>query len=347
MAEYKITAINGEWMNDWFSGDGAAPAWKPTFVRDEVVNDTAATATRLASLIRTTDADVIALVEAPSRPAELALFVSDYLSTAGQPDYEFIIGDSGAAQKLAVLWKRNIVAGARALDADIPDLLEDWDADVDGNGVPDLYRFTRTPLVARLDLGGRPLELIVAHLKSNFINQGRQLWEDPATRLGFVLAALKNRRRIANEAMRIRTYLDRRLAAEPHAAICVLGDLNDGPGRDYFEEKFLAHNVIDLIVGSPWKPERVFRHAQADVPLDRRFSAVFDDYVTDEKDKELLLDHIMCAPGLSRRGAPLRRATGSGTIEHTAWAQHVTNGGERRDHRATDHRPVSVVLATA
>jgi hypothetical protein len=36
--------------------------------------------------------------------------------------------------------------------------------------------------------------------------------------------------------MRIRQYLDARLDADPDAAIVVLGDFNDGPGRDLFEQ---------------------------------------------------------------------------------------------------------------
>ena len=78
-------------------------------------------------------------------------------------------------------------------------------------------------------LGGHPLQVIVAHTKSNFINQGRAQWEDPARRQAFIAAALTNRRRISAEGMRIRRYLDARLTADPAAAIIVLGDLNDGP----------------------------------------------------------------------------------------------------------------------
>ena len=344
MGDYKVTAVNGEWMNDWFVPGTGPAAWRPTFKRDNVMNDTAATATRLAALIRATDADVIGLAEAPSRPSELALFIADHLSSGGQPDYEFVMGTSGAAQKLAVLWKRGRVAVELAPDADIGDLLGNWDADVNGDGEIEPYHFTRSPVVAAIELDGRPMTLVVAHLKSNFINAGQDLWENLDTRLQFVREALTNRRRIANEAMRIRTFLDRRLAAQADAPILVLGDLNDGPGRDYFEERYLAHNVTDLVVGSPWEPERVFHHAQSDVPAARRYTAVFDDYVTGEKDKQLLLDHIVCSPGLSRRRAGLRRIAGSGAVEHTAWEQHRVEGGSRRDQRATDHRPVSVLL---
>ena len=78
------------------------------------------------------------------------------------------------------------------------------------------------------------------------------------------------------------------LDADPEAAIVVLGDFNDGPGRDLFEQQYLAHNVTDLLVGSPYRPETLFG----------------------------------------------------------AWAAHRTGDGERRDERATDHRPATVVVET-
>jgi hypothetical protein len=31
--------------------------------------------------------------------------------------------------------------------------------------------------------------------------------------------------------------------SDPQANVIVLGDLNDGPGLDYFEELYLSHNV--------------------------------------------------------------------------------------------------------
>ena len=143
----------------------------------------------------------------------------------------------------------------------------------------DTYEFTRTPLVVNLVLGGHPLQVIVCHTKSNFINQGREMWENPARRQAFIATALTNRRRISAEGMRIRRYLDERLSADPAMAIVVLGDLNDGPGFDYFEDFFLTHNVTDILLGSGFQPEWLFTHAQHDVASEARHTAVFEDFV--------------------------------------------------------------------
>jgi endonuclease/exonuclease/phosphatase family metal-dependent hydrolase len=341
MARVRISSVNGEWMNDWFTPDAVPDVdWRPQFTRDGQVNDTEATASRLAAMIRAIDPDVLALEEGPSRAAELALFVRDHLAD----DYEFFLGDTGAQQKLGLLYKPSSVDSAQlAPHAQIADLIDEWDADVNGDAVLDLYGFTRTPLVVDLVIGGQPLQMIVAHTKSNFINRGRSLWEDPATRQSYIVAALVNRRRISAEGMRIRRYLDRRLAQAADDAIVVLGDLNDGPGLDYFEERYITHNVTDILVGSAFAPERVFTHAQHDVDAGDRYTAVFEDFVPTPEVKRLLLDHILLSPGLTR-AAGLRRIDESGAVNHAEYEDNLVDGGARRQDRPSDHRPVSVDL---
>jgi hypothetical protein len=113
MPTRRICSFNGEWMNDWFTPDAEAVAFKPTFVRDNHVNNTAQTVGRAGTLLRALDADIIALQEAPSRAAELALFIQDQLSDNGMPRYQFFLGDSGGAQKLALLYKPGSVTSAQ------------------------------------------------------------------------------------------------------------------------------------------------------------------------------------------------------------------------------------------
>jgi hypothetical protein len=330
------------------TGDDQQPVFKPTFTTIDDPHtelDTQQAATPLAGMIVDLNADVIAVMEAPSRVAELELFVATYLQNdQGQPAYRCLLGDSGGAQKLGLLSRSSGPVFTLAPAAEIGELINPFLADVDGDAVLDEYHFTRTPLVTRATIAGVEVELIVAHLKSNFINNGEAMWTDPATRSDFVKAALKNRRRIATEAMHLRGYVENRLTAAPDAAIIVLGDLNDGPGRDYFEQLYLAHNVTDILAGSPYEPEQVFDDAPADTPLAQRFTSVFDDFVTNEPNKQLLLDHILLSPTFTTIGAALAKKPGSGTVEHAAWQNHVEGDGARRDQRPTDHRPVTVTL---
>jgi endonuclease/exonuclease/phosphatase family metal-dependent hydrolase len=341
----RVCSCNGEWMNDWFTTDSDPVAFKPTFSRDGHTSNTAATASRLAAELRAIDADVVAMQEAPSRPAEMQLFITQYLSDAGTPRYSFFLGDSGGAQKLALLYKPGAVASAQlAPSTGLTELIDGWEADVDGDSFLDLYQFTRQPLVVDLTFGGHAVQFIVMHTKSNFVNQGEAMWNNPATHQNYIVAALLSRRRNGTEGMRLRTYLDRLLAANHSARLVVLGDLNDGPGMDYFEEKYLAHNVTDIVVGSSFQPEWVFTHAQHDVPVADRYSAVFDDFVTNEPNRKMLLDHILLSPGFKGSGGGVKMVHGSGTIHHAEYAANTVNNGQNREDRPSDHRPVSVQL---
>jgi endonuclease/exonuclease/phosphatase family metal-dependent hydrolase len=333
-------------MNNWFGPDAEPVAFRSTFQNpgSTHVSPTDETAGRFARVIQAVDADILALEEGPSRIEELELFVSTYLSDGGQPLYECFLGDAGVAQKVGLLWKPSTFTSASlALHDDVKNLVDPWQADVDGDAVLDEHGFTRSPLVVRLDVGGHPLEVIVLHTKSNFINQGEQMWNNDSTRQNYVVAALKNRRRNSTEGMRVRTYLDARLAVNADTSIIVLGDLNDGPGLDYFEELYLSHNVTDILVGSAFQPEWILFHAQHDVAPDLRYTAIFDDFVTGEKQKHLLLDHILLSPGLTRAGG-LAKVDGSGAVHHAEYEAEVVNAGANREDRPSDHRPVSVDL---
>jgi endonuclease/exonuclease/phosphatase family metal-dependent hydrolase len=344
MPNLLICSFNVEWMNDWFtSGDGPA-AFRPTFTKDGHTSNTHQTASRTADVFKAINADAVGIQEAPSRPEELALFISQYLTDANGPMYDFIMGDSGSAQKLAVLYKpQRFSSAVRVASSEVPTLVNPWQCDVDGDGYLNEYAFTRIPLTVDLTAGGHKLRTIVMHTKSNFVNYGSGMWNNPATRQNYVVEALKNRRRNSAEGSRVRTYLNQLLFQNMEERVIVMGDLNDGPGRDYFEELYLTHNVTDIIVGSAFEPEFLFFHAQHDVPAAQRYTAVFDDFVTGENGKQLLLDHIVLSPGLCQ-STGLRKVANSGAVRHTEWNAQVVNNGRFREDRPSDHRPTTVQL---
>lgn len=347
MQSLRITNLNCEWMNDWFTRDSEAVDFVPSFTRDNHVSDTHEVAGRLSSLILEINPDILAIEEAPSRPAELELFINTYLSENGSPRYHYLLSDSGRSQKIGLLFKPEIVSAHLTSHSSIGDLIDSWQADVDGNEQLEGYEFTRLPLVVDAMIGTEKVQIITLHTKSNFINNGKSMWEEPATRQQFVHLALQNRRRNSAEAMRTRAYIDRVLQDDPTANIIVMGDLNDGPGMDYFERNYLSHNVTDILIGSAYEPEGIFMHAQHDIKgRDERFTAVFDDFVTGELGKKLLLDHMLVSPGLWH-GNGLAYVPGSGTIHHAEYEANVENGGGFREERPSDHRPVSLQIAVA
>jgi endonuclease/exonuclease/phosphatase family metal-dependent hydrolase len=343
MQSLKIVSLNCEWMNQWFTSGSGPAAFVRTFKEDSHMNDTHQTAQRLAAEIRAVNPDILAIEEAPSRSVELQLFIETYLSDDKRPLYSFLLGDTGGAQKLGLLYKPDVVSAELAHHSEIKDLIDAWEADVDGNELLEMYDFTRLPLVVNASIGSDQLQIIVLHTKSSFINQGKKLWDNLATRQQFIHEALVCRRRNSVEAMRIRSYIDQIMAQDPSRKIVVMGDFNCGPGMDYFEGRYLAHNSTDVLLGSAYQPEWMFKHAQHDVPVTDRFTAVFDDFVTGEKHKKLLLDHILISPGLINR-AGLHYVHGSGAIHHMEYETQVVHNGKYREDRPSDHRPVSVRL---
>src|SRR5262249_31769307 len=109
---------------------------------------------------------------------------------------------------------------------------------------------------------------------------------------------------------------------------------------DYFEERYLTHNVTDILIGSAFSPELIFAHALHDVTSADRYTAIFDDFVTEENDKHLLLDHLLLSPSLSQVTG-LRVIPSSGRVHHAEYEAEVSGGGTHRDQRPSDHRPVS------
>ena len=155
MPAIRVCSCNGEWMNDWFTPDATVATLKPTFVRDGHISNTTMTAGRLAAELRAIDADIVAVQEAPSRAAEMQLFIDQFLSDAGVPRYQFFLGDSGGAQKLAVLYKPGPVTSAHlASSTELTMLVDPWAADGDRNTYLDSYQLTRQPLVVNVDLVG-------------------------------------------------------------------------------------------------------------------------------------------------------------------------------------------------
>ncbi len=347
MGTIKIASWNAEWMNYWFTPDAEAPAFRAEFTQDNQVNNTQKTAKRAADLIRAIEPDILALQEAPSRREELDLFIDKYLSDDGSPFYQYFLGDSGGAQKLALLYNTSSVDSAHLGSlADIAMLLDPWTVDIDGDGYLNDYQFTRVPLVVNFVVSGYRLHVIAQHTKSNFVNNGKAMWNNPMQRQAFVVEALTARRRNSAECMRTRQYVETLLQNNPDSLVIILGDLNDGPGLDYFESQFLTHNLTDILVGSSFDPESLFYPAVKDVPQENRYTAVFDDFVPDEqKNKHMLLDHILLSPGMDPLyGNGLHRVSKSRIVCHKEYDAQVHNKGKKREDRPSDHRPVMVSL---
>lgn len=201
----------------------------------------------------------------------------------------------------------------------------------------------RHPQVLMLNLGGTNLELIGGHFKSKLTKVGNFTSSDPAVRDTYIKAAIQARVKLGTEAQNVRYYIDQRFRQEPSPAIMVLGDLNDGPGKEFFERQFLFFDLLNNLQGNVFEAEKFLNHALFDYPNDLRWTVHFKDPIEPNRDPRILLDHIMFTQALVNKEGTLRVHPKSGKIEHEIF-ERIT-AMLPSGVRLSDHKPVSCVVS--
>ncbi|MCH7993928.1 MAG: right-handed parallel beta-helix repeat-containing protein, partial [Planctomycetes bacterium] len=123
-----------------------------------------------------------------------------------------------------------------------------WAVHLWGEIAPEPHRHWRHPQTLLLSMDGFEMELIGVHLKSK-INRESTFDADDQLKEGYVAKAYRARAFLATEANDIRRYIEGRFGQEPNPRIVVCGDMNDGPGKDYFERVFLYFDLISNMQG--------------------------------------------------------------------------------------------------
>jgi hypothetical protein len=219
------------------------------------------------------------------------------------------------------------------------------------------HQHYRHPQVAWFDWQGTRVEIIGVHLKSKFVNQRdpNKRWQRPASGRfadivaaieaspGFMVEAVRARAKLTTEVVDVRNYIDRRFQQEANPAIFVVGDVNDGPGKELIEGWFMLHDLIGNLQGDVFFARRFLNHALFDIEDRLRWSVFFDDAVDPRRDPHILLDHILFTQRLSGSGAsPLRVLPGAGRVEHDVHERVASL--LPRGMTTSDHRPVSVTV---
>ena len=246
------------------------------------------------------------------------------------------------------------------------------DADFDGEGDPppadlsdrDHYHF-RHPQVLVCTVNNRRVDFVGLHLKSKFSGadyaragalrrKARITRREAAVIQAVEQAAVSARIKISTEVIDVRYYIDHRFRNEPDPALFVLGDLNDGPGKEYFERRYLFHDLMAGLQGEVFFARRFLNHALFDYSPregeNHRWTVRFQDAWDPARPPEILLDHIaftqsvVGAQALARTG--LRVPAGAGRVEHEV--HNAVNAVFAREADFTsDHRPVTVDIETA
>lgn len=346
MAELKIAAFNCEWMTNLFVGTKAQFYQGPSLKGGlgAKPKDCQRVAQRLAGVVTDLRAHIIGIIEGPPRKAQMELFVHDYLGGS----YDVFSMEDGS-QSIHALVKKGMALAVEQIpeDDDIYRHLEHklsyyrWDEVAQET----LEKFTRRPVVLRLTLGRKKYELMIFHTKSKISSLKRK---DQYTRRDkpAIVDALRSRQKLSAEMAALRRYLTHAILSRRVDGCIVMGDLNDGPHRDVFEEKFLIHNIVDELRGGFDREKALMHHALPAGFLDgpEAYTAEFGDPTQDDKEVRVLLDHILVSTGIYERRAALKLVKTRGRIEHAAYAGHTDNNGKTRDDRPSDHRPVSAVF---
>jgi endonuclease/exonuclease/phosphatase family metal-dependent hydrolase len=220
--------------------------------------------------------------------------------------------------------------------------MKTWLANRWGEEIPTRHSHYRHPQVLIYDLdNGQKIEFIGVHLKSK-INTKRIERDAEGNLIGdYLNEALRARIELATEARNIRQYIAAKFDQLAQPAIVVMGDCNDGPGHDYFENQYLFFDLISNVQGDVLVAERFFNHAVFDFPGHLRWTAKYRDELLNipASQNPLLLDHILLSQPLCRGELPLVANEHAGRVEHEAYEQH--NAGANSATRTSDHRPVS------
>ena len=200
--------------------------------------------------------------------------------------------------------------------------------DLDVDAKEDVVRFSKPPLeLAVTTAAGRRLRVIGAHLKSKAPHGAR-------TRDEVMRISIANRRKQLAQAIWLRRRIEAELAAGED--VILLGDLNDGPGLDAFEDLF-GRSSVEIVMGTEggapmFDPhaQMALRHRLAAQPTTARFHIA-----REGRYLNALLDYIMVSEGLRQREARWR--IWHPFEDHACWARPALRDALLA---ASDHFPV-------
>lgn len=334
MGTIKITSWNVEHMERLAQPDLSASVRRR---RDAVVQE-----------LRALAPDILCLLEGPKGEAAIDSVASDLLGGEWVP----VKAQSGAYATLGSQWIWFLVRPPLAERCSLLPVAT-WDAFAGGSWPCHLWgefdaiqhRHYRHPQVLVLDWNGFRVEFIGLHLKSKFVNQGERMWQAGGDdQREFIREALRARVKLTTEASNVRAYIDAKFQQSVEPAIFVLGDLNDGPGKEYFEDQFLFFDLISNIQGDIFAARRFLNHALFDFPDELRWTVQFEDFVDPARNPRILLDHILFTQGLVSGALPWRIDARAGLVEHEI--HDLVNASLPLSLKTSDHKPVSVVVTT-
>lgn len=332
----RIATYNVEWFNALFDDGDRLQRDGEWSARHDVTRIQQADA--LGHVFEAMDADAVLVVEAPdsSSKRNTTDALEDFARTYGLRTREAIMGFANdTKQEIALLYDPDVLAvqhAPRAGVGDIPRFDGVFTIDLDIDADKDEVRFSKPPLeISAITSSGYSFSMIGVHLKSKAPHGARG--PDDIKRL-----AIANRRKQLAQAVWVRARVDQLLGEK--TPLIVLGDLNDGPGLDIFENLF-GRSSVEIILGGRDQPrlydphaDRALSHRLGLMPTTSRF------WIRPEKRYlQALLDYIMVSDDLRQMSPDWR-------IWHPLDDPECWADKDLREAlvMASDHFPVSIDL---
>ncbi|WP_371054502.1 endonuclease/exonuclease/phosphatase family protein [Rhodosalinus sp. K401] len=296
----RLATYNVEWFDALFDDEGGLLADDARSGRRGVTRFEQATA--LGIVFTALDADAVLVVEAPAahRGRDGVRALESFAAIYGLRTRRALMGFANdTRQEIALLYDPDAVTarhdprgGLSDEDGEPPRFDQPFRIDLDIDDRVDRVAFSKPPLeVALASAGGaRSLRLIGVHLKSKAPHGARD-------RDAVMRAAIANRRKQLAQAIWLRRRVDADLARG--SDVIVLGDLNDGPGLDVYEDLF-GRSSVEIVMGGDGENGLFDPHARE--ALERRLGAQPSTarfYLdTERRFLAALLDYVMVSPGL-------------------------------------------------
>jgi len=348
MPRLKIAAFNAEWMTNLFVGNEAKifPGKSQKGGLGAKPKDCPGVCRRIAGVVEDLDCHIVGIVEGPPRKSQMELFAKAFLGNR----YKVYSAESGPQSNHILVRDDSPVSVTQVPETDaiykhLSKKLEYYHWDEVKKAT--LEKFTRKPAVLRFKIQGETYEIMLFHTKSQ-ISKLKRKEQFTSRDKEAIVDALRSRQKLSAEMAAVRRYLSHAILSMRTDGCILMGDLNDGPHRDIFEESFLIHNIVDELRGGFEREVALMHHAlpqdylEPDAEL--AYSAEFPDPTRDGRIVRTLIDHIMVTTGIWERTTKLRLIRDAGKVDHQAYANHVVKKGKTRDDRPSDHRPVKAVL---
>ncbi len=261
----------------------------------------------LALVFRKIDADAIMVIEAPDDHADRSgtRALEGFAEAFGLRTSKALIGFGNTTQQeIALLYDPSKLSAvhdpiAALDDAAAPRFDGAFHIDLDIDNREDEVTFSKPPLELALETArGTKLRMIGAHLKSKAPHGARG--RDEVMRF-----SIANRRKQLAQAVWLRARIDGHLGADEH--LMLLGDLNDGPGLDEYENLF-GRSSVEIILGEAGCPCLFDPHAAralarkiGGAPTTARFFLK-----QDNRFLQALLDYIMVSDNLRAKAKSWR-----------------------------------------